>query len=403
MSAVFQPAALSIDGVTERGTAPDPQPPLCFWAGLPVARVFGVPIVVQPLWFVIVVLFTAGSGPTIRDNVHGLSSNEAYAVALAFVLLLYGSVLLHELGHVFVARSLGMQVRRVVLQFLGGASEIVEENPGEPARDFMVAMAGPLTSVFLAGVGAAIAPAFDQNTVPWLFAEGFAWVNALVAAFNMLPGFPLDGGRALLSIVWRFTNDKTRAQLVSGWVGRGLAVALALYALYAQNVPTGHSRNQLDGLYLLLLAYFIWANASWAIGRSKLGVVVPRLDIRAMTRQALSVAADLPVAEAVRRAHAAAARALVVVDSYGRPVAVVSEAAVMATPVQRQPWISVAELARPVNDGLLLRSDMAGDALLAAVQQHPATEYLVVEPSGALAGVLSRADVIAALQAAGLR
>jgi hypothetical protein len=81
----------------------------------------------------------------------------------------------------------------------------------------------------------------------------------------------------------------------------------------------------------------------------------------------------------------------------------VSEAAVMATPVQRQPWISVAELARPVNDGLLLRSDMAGDALLAAVQQHPATEYLVVEPSGALAGVLSRADVIAALQAAGLR
>jgi CBS-domain-containing membrane protein len=236
-----------------------------------------------------------------------------------------------------------------------------------------------------------------------LFAEGFAWVNALVAAFNLLPGFPLDGGRALLSIVWRFTNDKTRAQLVSGWVGRGLAVALALYALYAQNIPTGHSRNQLDGLYLLLLAYFIWANASWAIGRSKLGVVVPRLDIRAMTRQALSVAADLPVAEAVRRAHAAAARALVVVDSYGRPVAVVSEAAVMATPVQRQPWISVAELARPVNDGLLLRSDMAGDALLAAVQQHPATEYLVVEPSGALAGVLSRADVIAALQAAGLR
>ncbi|MBV9098614.1 MAG: CBS domain-containing protein, partial [Frankiaceae bacterium] len=148
---------------------------------------------------------------------------------------------------------------------------------------------------------------------------------------------------------------------------------------------------------------FIWLNASWVIGRSKLGVVVPRLDVRAMTRKALSVAADLPVAEAVRRAHAAAARALVVVDSYGRPVGVVSEAAVMATPVQRQPWISVSELARPVADGLLLRSDITGDDLLAAVQAHPATEYLVVEPSGALFGVLARADVIAALQAAGLR
>jgi Zn-dependent protease len=370
-----------------------------------VGRILGVPIVVQPLWFVVVILLTAGSGKTIRDKVTGLSSNEAYAVAFAFVLLLYGSVLLHELGHVFIARSLGMQVRRVVLQFLGGASEIVEENPGEPGRDFMVAMAGPLTSVLLAGVGAAIAPAFDEGTVPWLFAEGFAWVNGLVAAFNLLPGFPLDGGRALLSIIWRFTHDKTRAQLVSGWVGRSLAIALALYALAAQHIPTGggDSGDQLNAFYLLVLAYFIWANASWVIGRSKLGVVVPRLDIRAMTRQALSVAADLPVAEAVRRAHAATARALVVVDSYGRPVGVVSEAAVMATPVQRQPWISVAELARPVNDGLLLRSDMAGDALLAAVQQHPATEYLVVEPSGVLAGVLSRTDVIAALQAAGLR
>lgn len=389
--------------MSERPPAPRPPAPRRLWGGLPIGRVLGVPIVVQPLWFVVVVLFTIGSGPTIREHVHGLSSNAAYAVAFAFVLLLYGSVLLHELGHVFVARSLGMQVRRVVLQFLGGASEIVEENPGEPARDFMVAMAGPLCSVFLAGIGAAIAPAFDTRTVPWLFAEGFAWVNALVATFNLLPGFPLDGGRALLSVIWRITHDKTRAQFVSGWVGRGLAIVVAGYALVMQNNDTGHGRSPLDGIYLLLLAYFIWANASWVIGRSKLSVVVPRLDVREMARKALSVAADLPVAEAVRRAHAAAARALVVVDAYGRPVGVVSEAAVMATPPQRQPWISVSELARPVGDGLTLRTDLKGDALLAAVQEHPASEYLVVEPSGVLFGVLSRADVIAALQSAGLR
>lgn len=373
------------------------------WGGLQIGRVLGVPIVVQPLWFLVVILFTAGSGGVIRENVHGLSSTQAYAVAFAFVLLLYASVFLHELGHVVVARALGMQVRRVVLQFLGGASEIVEENPGHPARDFMVAMAGPLCSVFLAGIGAAIAPAFDTRTVPWLFAEGFAWVNALVAAFNLLPGFPLDGGRVLLAVVWRLTDDKNRAQFASGWVGRVLAIALAVYALYEQNIPTGRGGDHFNGIYLLLLALFIWANASWVIGRSKLGVVIPRLEIRTMTRKALSVAADLPVAEAVRRAHAAAARALVVVDSYGRPVGLVSEAAVIATPAQRQPWMTVSDLARPLVDGLTLRSDMAGDALLAAVQEHPASEYLVVEPSGALCGVLARSDVIAALQAAGLR
>ncbi|MBV9099184.1 MAG: M50 family metallopeptidase, partial [Frankiaceae bacterium] len=236
--------------------APEPPAPRRAWGGLPIGRVLGVPIVVQPLWFLIVVLFTAGSGPTIKDNVAGLSSNEAYGAALAFVLLLYGSVLLHELSHVVIARLLGMQVRRIVLQFLGGASEIVEENPGHPARDFMVAMAGPLCSVFLAGIGAAIAPAFEPHTLAWLFAQGFAWVNALVAAFNLLPGFPLDGGRALLSVIWRLTDDKNRAQFVAGWVGRSLAIALALYGAYVQNIPTGHGRDHLSGIYVLVLAIF---------------------------------------------------------------------------------------------------------------------------------------------------
>lgn len=389
--------------MTERGSAPAPPSPRRVWgSGLPIGRILGVPIVVQPLWFVVVLLFTAGSGPTVRDNVPGLSNGMSYGVALLFVLLLYASVLLHEISHVVVARALGMQVRRVVLQFLGGASEITEEKPGEPARDFMVAIAGPLCSVLLAGIGAAVAPIFDERTVPWLFAEGFAWVNAIIAGFNLLPGFPLDGGRALLSVVWRLTHDKNRAQLVSGWVGRGLAVVVAGYALYVQDAPGG-GRDQLNALYLLFLAFFIWVNASWAIGQSKVSLVLPRLDLRTMTRRALAVAPDLPVAEAVRRAHDATARALVVVDSYGRPVAVVSESAVMATPVQRQPWVSVADLARPVEAGLVLRNDMAGDALLAAVQEHPATEYLVVDGNGALAGVLARTDLIAALQAAGLR
>src|SRR3954449_1996061 len=84
ISPVFQPVALSIDSVSERRAAPTPSARRRAWAGLPVGRVLGVPIVIQPLWFVVVVLFTAGSGPTVHDNVHGLSSNESYAVALAF-------------------------------------------------------------------------------------------------------------------------------------------------------------------------------------------------------------------------------------------------------------------------------------------------------------------------------
>ena len=373
--------------------------------GLPLGRVLGVPIVVQPLWFVIVVLFTASFGPTVRDSVPSLSNNSSYGVALLFVLLLYASVLVHEIGHVVVAKLLGMQVNRVVLQFLGGASEVVEETPGKPGREFLVAAVGPLTSVLLGGVGFAVGAHFPAHSVGQLLANGFGWVNAVVAAFNLLPGLPLDGGRVLRSVIWQLTHDKLRATVAAGWVGRVVAVGVAVYGLASQNAgrSNGSWHGGYGGLYLLVLAFFIWTNASMAIAQTKVLTVLPKLDLSTMTRRALPVAPDLPVAEAVRRARDAQARGLVVVDAYGRPSGLVSEAAVSAMPEQRQPWVPVSDLARPLEDGLLLRTDMSGERLLQAVQTTPATEYLVLDVAGKIKGVLARTDLIAALQAAGLK
>jgi Zn-dependent protease/CBS domain-containing protein len=373
------------------------------WSGgVPAGRILGVPVVVQPLWFVIVVLFTIWFAPTVQRQVDGVSDNGSYGIALAFVLLLYASVLVHEIGHLVVAKLLGMQVNRVVLQLLGGASEIVEESPGKPGREFLVAAVGPLTSVLLGGIGFALSPHFAPRSMGHFFAEGFGWVNAFVAAFNLLPGLPLDGGRVLRSLIWQVTHDKMRATIAAGWVGRAVAVGVAIYALASTNASGGRSLNG-GGFYLLILAYFIWSNASIAIAQSKVSNVVPKLDIRALTRRALPVSPDLPVAEAVRRAREAEARGLVVVDAYGKPSGVVSEAAVTAMPAARQPWVSVSDLARPVEAGLVLRTDMTGEGLLQAVQTTPATEYLVVDTAGVLAGILARTDLVAALQAAGLR
>jgi len=368
---------------------------------VPAGRVFGVPVIVQPLWFVIVVLFTIWFAPTVEREVDGVSGNASYGVALAFVLLLYGSVLVHEIGHLVVAKLLGMQVNRVVLQLLGGASEIVEETPGKPGREFLVAAVGPLTSVLLGGIGFAIAPHFAPRSMGHFFFDGFGWVNAIVAAFNLLPGLPLDGGRVLRSLIWQLTHDKLRATIAAGWVGRAVAVGVAVYALGSQNNGSGRSLDG-GGLYLLLLAFFIWSNASLAIAQTKVSTVLPQLDISRLTRRALAVSPDLPVAEAVRRAREAEARGLVVIDSYGKPSGLVSEAAVTAMPAERQPWVSVSDLARPVEAGLVLSTDMSGETLLRAVQTTPATEYLVVDKAGAVAGVLTRTDLVAALQAAGL-
>jgi Zn-dependent protease/CBS domain-containing protein len=369
-------------------------------AGLPLGRVLGVPLIVSPFWFLIVVLFTVGYAPVIRDDVPQLTQTESYGVSLAFVLLLYGSVLLHEMSHVAVAQALGMKVQRVVLQLLGGVSEIAEERPGTPKREYLVAIAGPMTSLFLATVGFGVRPAFQPDTVPRLLADGFAATNLLVAGFNALPGLPLDGGRVLRAAIWQFTHDKVRATLAAAWVGRALAVAVAVVPMFDVRIVGGSTSGD---LWLIIIAFFLWTNASLAIAQAKVSAVLPRLDLKAMTRRAIPVTAELSVAEAVRRARDGGARALVVIDGYGRPSGLVSEAAVTSMPVSRQPWVPVSDIARPVDGDLTLRTDMTGEALLEAVQTTPATEYLVVDQANAVVGVLARTDLVAALQAAGLR
>jgi CBS domain-containing protein len=233
-----------------------------------------------------------------------------------------------------------------------------------------------------------------------LLAEEFAVANLVVGAFNALPGLPLDGGRVLRAALWQVTHDKARGTLAAGWVGRGLAVALVVVAVAK---PGGWGESTFGALYLVILAVYMWSSASIALAQAKVSTVLPRLDIRELTRRAMPVTAEIPVAEAVRRAREQGARALVVVDGTGRPSGLVSEAAVSALPAQRQPWVSVSDVARPMSERLVLRTDMTGEALVEAVQSEPATEYLVVDTAGAVCGVLSRIDLVAALQAAGLR
>jgi Zn-dependent protease/CBS domain-containing protein len=374
--------------------------PALIGRGLQVGRILGVPVVIQPIWFLVVGLVTISFEPAVRDRAPSLGPTAAYAVALVFVLLLYGSVLVHEISHVAVARALGMEVRRIVLQLFGGVSEVIEEVPGQPSREYLVAAVGPLTSVLLGGVGLAVIPLLADGSVPRLLAEEFAFANLFVAAFNALPGLPLDGGRVLRALLWQVTHDKSRGTLAAGWVGRGLAIAIMVVAVLR---PGGWGGSGVAAIYLLFLAFYIWTSASMAITQARVSEVLPRLDLRLMSRRALPVTADLPVAEAVRRARDFGARALIVVDGTGKPNGLVSESAVGSLPTARQPWVSISELARPLTPPLILRTDMDGESLLDAVQRTPASEYLVVDRVGAVFGVLARADLVAALNAAGVR
>lgn len=364
-----------------------------------IARPFGVPVDVTPAWFLVAGLITYGFAETVDRAVPGLGSWR-YAVSLTFALLLYGSVLVHELSHTVVALRAGLHVRRISLHVLGGVSEM-ERPAATPGREAGIALAGPLVSLLVAALAFAVGELLDPGTVGRLLARALMLSNLLVGAFNLLPGLPLDGGRVLSAGVWRLTGRRHTGTVVAGWLGRGVALVILVVPLLVDAARDQARTSVVDVLWAALLAGFIWVGASRAIVAGGLQARLPELSARALTRRAIPVTVHLPLSEALRRLEEAGARGLVVVDGGGAPIGLVAEQAVRAVPTTRRPWVSVGDLSRRLDAGLTLRADLTAEDLVTAMTSTPASEYLVVEANGDVYGVLATADVERALALTG--
>jgi Zn-dependent protease/CBS domain-containing protein len=353
--------------------------------GWVVARPFGIPVHVSPYWFVIAGVFIV----IYANNLSGVvSGNARYIVAASFVVLLYVSVLVHELSHSVVARGFGLPVRRILLYPLGGVSEIEREAP-TPGREFAVAGAGPAISLVLSGLGWLLAQVVLDG-VPGMIVRVVMFANLLVGLFNLLPGLPLDGGRMLRAIIWKVTGKPTTGTYAAAWVGRGLAIALLVIPFFTGGLTGG---NFVSGIWTVAIAGFMWMGATQSLKATRFRERLPALQARRLARKTVSVPASTPLAEAVRRADEAGARAVVVVDHDNQPIAILSEAAVTATPPQRRPWIEAGSLARTIDPGLVLSADLQGMALLDAIRRAPASEYLLVDSEGDVVGVLATKDL----------
>jgi CBS domain-containing protein len=255
-----------------------------------------------------------------------------------------------------------------------------------------------MVSLLLAGAGVGLRPLFDGGSLSGRMVENVAITNGLIAAFNLLPGLPLDGGRVLRAILWRLGGDLGRATVAAAWAGRVVAVVVVPF-VFAVVLPwAGYGADYATNLiYSAVVGGYIYALATFALKRSQAMSRLPRVSVVGLARPALRVPADMPVAEAVRRAHEANARGLVVVDAADRIEAVVSEAAVTATPEQRRPWITVGSLAKRIEPGLVLDVHLRGEQLLDAMRAHPAAEYVTRDPATGEVRVLVSDDVAKAL------
>ncbi|PWI41976.1 site-2 protease family protein [Streptomyces sp. ICBB 8177] len=366
--------------------------------GILMGRPFGVPVYVAPSWFLVAALITWVFGGQLDRVLPGLGAAR-YLVSLFFAVAFYASVLVHELAHTVAALRFDLPVRRIQLQFFGGVSEIEKESES-PGREFVLAFVGPLLSLVLAGVFYLGMRGVTPGTVPGVLLAGLMVSNLIVAAFNLLPGLPLDGGRMLRAVVWKLSGRPMTGTVAAAWTGRALAVAVLIglpLLSYAggrgdQTAVTG-ADSLTDALLAAILAAIIWTGAGNSLRMARLRERLPGLRARTLTRRAVPVEPATPLSEALRRANEAGARALVVVDPQGDATGLVRESAIMSIPEHRRPWVAVSGLTQELRPGMRVSAELSGEELLDTLRETPASEYLVLEPTGEIYGVLSTADV----------
>ena len=217
---------------------------------------FGIPIRVHASWFLVVVFVAWTLARRYFPSEYaGLSVRAYWAMGAVAALLLFACVLLHELGHAFAARGLGIPVTGITLFIFGGVAQIAH-GARRPSAELKVALAGPLVSLLIAGACFLAGPAMPRGQAVQIMAVAIvrylAVINMALLVFNLLPGFPLDGGRVMRAAIWAWTGDLLRATRITGAIGSLIGLGLMGLGgwLILQDAWSG-------GMWYLLLGFFL--------------------------------------------------------------------------------------------------------------------------------------------------
>jgi Zn-dependent protease len=360
-----------------------------------IGRAVGAPIILAPSWLVAAVVLTLVFAPTIRARAD--LGPLVYVVALAFVVLLFASVLVHELAHGLMARARGQQPREFVLTLWGGHTAFGGATP-TPASSALIAVVGPIANLVLAAGFLAVAQGVETNSLVGLLVWSGCLTNAFVGLFNLIPGLPLDGGFLLEAAVWAVTKNRHTGTVAAGWVGRVVAVGVFAWALVLPLVQ-GRQPEIYDVVWAALIGAFLWSGASAAVRGGRTQKAVGQITVASVGRRATGVGHTESLAHAAAQAAAAGAEEVVILSPDGRPAAYVDRAAAASVPADAAGTTPVTAVAVPLPGGAVVDGLLSGQQLVSAVGR--ATEHspvVVAVVDGRVVGLIRAMDVVAAIR-----
>jgi Zn-dependent protease/predicted transcriptional regulator len=357
-------------------------------------KVFGIRIGLHFSWFLIALLIVFSLNAQFHLANPGWSAGLVLGLAIATAILFFVSLLLHELAHSLVAQSHGIPVREITLFALGGVSQIEGESP-DAKTEFQIAIVGPLTSLVIGLLCLGAAQALPGATPSSAMLTWLGYINLSLAAFNLLPGYPLDGGRVLRALLWWKSGDAdraTRTAAITGQVVGGLFVTLGIVQFFFG--------ANFGGLWIAFIGWFLLQAAGET--RRQAGFKRAIQDVKVadiMSHDCATVDGRQSVQDLVDRLFKTGRRCFVVLDD-GHVAGLVTPHEIRQVSRSQWPVTLVDSVMRPLQGLQAVRPDAPlGNAL--AVMARENVNQLPVMSNSHLDGVLSRAEVLNYLQTRG--
>jgi Zn-dependent protease/predicted transcriptional regulator len=373
-----------------------------FRSGIPIGKAFGIQLRLHYSWFLIFILITyvltASYFPAIYPE-WSLALKIGAGLLTSF--LFFASVLVHELMHSIVAIKEGMHIRGITLFFLGGVSEMTEE-PKTAGIEFRMAGAGPLSSLVLGGIFIGIFLALrSSNVVAYQFGAAvtyyLGYINIILGIFNLIPGFPLDGGRVLRSIIWKITNNLRSATRIASNIGRGIGYLFIFAGIYFVFGGTIYAFGGfVNGIWFVLIGWFLVSAATGSYRQLAIQEILKGHHAsEIMSRDCFLIPGDMTVERLINEQILTSARRCFPVVTNDRVVGLITLHNIRTVPQEQRNMKTAHEIMTPIEKIKWVKQDEDLSTVLQILTESDINQVPVFEDEGKqLVGMVNRDNLL---------